>query len=71
MSINYEIDRPVDDDMMVESVAIAMWKAHRHPLDWRTVPASVRERKRTEARAAITVVIQYLICLESIHGDHC
>jgi hypothetical protein len=69
-TIAFEVVQPISDPL-VESVAIAIWQAdpYHTNLAWTQAGPDAREDKRTEARAAITTVLQFLICLESAHGD--
>jgi hypothetical protein len=70
-TIAFEVVQPINDPL-VESVAIAIWQANPYhaQLAWKQAGPDLREEKRTEARAAISVILQYLICLEATHGDH-
>src|SRR6185312_4389520 len=67
----YEVVTPINDDLLVEAVAVAIF--HAHPeydlLRWSDSGERYRDQKRTEARAAITVMLRYFIQLEGV-GVH-
>lgn len=73
MQAQYEIISPIHDDLLVESVALAIFRSHIDfdHLHWQKDCSDFfRCEVRAEARAAIATVFEYLIRLEGAsHGD--